>query len=65
MLTYNGYSIQQYPKENRIEIRLPQTMQTLQDSVSPVSDRRQSITDADEFQLLLMAIQMFENRQER
>lgn len=47
MIVQDGYSIEYYPKENRIVITLPQTMRTLTNTVSMVVNRRTNITSAE------------------
>ena len=43
MKIYEGYSIQQYPKQNKIEITVPQTIDT-------------TLTDAEEIAILMLII---------
>ena len=42
----DGYSITQYPKENRIVITLPQRLDTPVSTILPVSERRMMLSDA-------------------
>ena len=57
MTICDGYSIQQYPNQNKIEITLPQTMVTMTTTVSPVENRKIVLTEKEEAILLMMVIQ--------
>ena len=57
----DGYSITQYPKENRIVITLPQRLDTPVSTILPVSERRMMLSDAEEAALLVAVKAMFEN----
>lgn len=60
MTTLDGYTIMQFPLENKIVISLPQTMSTLTNTVTPVVNRRKIITDNEEAALLVAIKGMFE-----
>lgn len=47
MITNSGYGIEYFPKANRIEIYLPQTMTTISNTVSMISNRKLSMTDEE------------------
>ena len=64
MIVMDGYNIVQYPKENRIVITLPQTLNTMNNTVTPVSERRQRITAEEETILLTIVKDMYERRSE-
>lgn len=64
MIVTDGYNIVQYPKENRIVISLPQTLDTMNNTVTPFSERRQRITAEEEAILLTIVKDMFERRSE-
>ena len=64
MIVTDGYNIVQYPKENRIVISLPQTLDTMNNTVTPVSERRQRITAEEETILLTIVKDMYERRSE-
>lgn len=61
MTTIDGYTINQYPTRNAIVIALPQRLDTLTNTVVPVSGRRIALTDAEEAALLAAVKAMFEN----
>ena len=61
MTISDGYTITQYPTKNRIIITLPQTLETLTNTVTQVSNRRNKLTDAEEAALLVAVKAMFEN----
>ena len=61
MTTSDGYTIIQYPLQNRIVIFLPQTLDTLTNTVDKVTSRRHRLTDAEEAALLVAVKAMFEN----
>ena len=60
MTTLDGYTIMQLPLENKIVISLPQTVSTLTNTVTPVANRRKTITDNEEAALLVAIKGMFE-----
>lgn len=60
MIVIGGYTIRQVTNKNRIVITLPQTWENISDTVTPVSDRKQSLTPEEEAGLLYAAIMMFE-----
>ena len=55
MIISDGYSIEYYAQSNRIEIILPQTMRTLTNTVSMVTNRRTDIT-SDELSAILVVV---------
>lgn len=57
----DNYSINQYPTRNEIVITLPQSWDTMTNTLVPVSDRRSALTDAEETALLLVVKAMVEN----
>ena len=61
MTVLGGYSITQYPTRNQIVITLPQTWDTLTNTVAPIADRRKVLTDLEEAALLTAVKAMFEN----
>ena len=56
MLTLNGYSLVYYKNLNQIVIGLPQTRETLTNTLEPVVDRRVDVEDK-ELAVLLAATQ--------
>ena len=60
MTTSDGYTIEQYPEKNAIVITLPQRWDTLTNTIVPVSDRRETLTDLEEAALLAAVKAMFE-----
>ena len=63
MTSIDGYSITQYAARNQIVITLPQTMDTLTTTVTPIADRRKELTDLEEAALLTAVKAMFENKE--
>lgn len=61
MTVLDGYSITQYVTRNQIVITLPQTWDTLANTVAPIADRRNVLTDLEEAALLTAVKAMFEN----
>lgn len=61
MTVIDGYSIMQYVTRNQIVINLPQTWDTLTNTVAPIADRRTALTDLEETALLTAVKAMFEN----
>lgn len=55
MIISDGYSIEYYANSNRLEIILPQTLKSLTNSVSMVSNRRTDITN-DELSAILTIV---------
>ena len=52
MIVSDGYSLEYIPRQNRIIINLPQTMTTLSNTVTMISNRRISLTEAEEAAIL-------------
>ena len=52
MIVSDGYSLSYIPKRNQIVINLPQTMTTLSNTVTKISNRRISLTEAEEAAIL-------------
>lgn len=64
MIYVDGYSIEQYPLQNRIVITLPQTVHTVQDTQTMPQNRRVELT-RDELTAILVAVKgMYEWRGE-
>ena len=61
MTVIDGYSITQYVPQNQIVITLPQTWDTLANTVAPIAGRRKVLTDLEETALLTAVKAMFEN----
>lgn len=61
MTVIDGYSITQYVARNQIVITLPQTRDTLTNTVAPIADRRKVLTDLEEAALLTAVKAMYEN----
>lgn len=60
MIISDGYTIRQERTKNRIVITLPQTWQTLQNTVTPISYRKTELTESEEALLLNVVRQMFD-----
>ena len=64
MIICNGYSIEQYPLQNRIVITLPQTVHSLQDTHTMPHNRRVKLT-SDELTAILVVVKgMYEGKGE-
>lgn len=61
MLMSDGYSIEQYPKQNRIVITMPQTMRTVTNTVGVIGERKDKLTDTELIAILSVAKMCFEN----
>lgn len=64
MIVIGGYSIEQYPLQNRIVITLPQTVHTVQDTHTIPQNRRVKLT-SDELTAILVVVKgMYERKGE-
>lgn len=63
MIISDGYSIEYYANSNRIEIIMPQTLRSLTNTVSMVSNRRTDIT-SDELGAILTVVRAMLERGE-
>lgn len=61
MTTSDGYIIIQYTTKNAIVITLPQRLDTMTNTFTPISDRRRALSNAEEAALLVAVKAMFEN----
>ena len=59
MIASNDYYLNYYPNRNQIVISLPQTSQTLMDTIRPVIDRRTDVIESDLMCLLQVAQVIF------
>lgn len=64
MIKIDDYLLSYLPHKNKIEIELPQTWETLADTITEVSRRRVEISDAEQAAILLTVIRIFEERRE-
>lgn len=55
MIYVDGYSIEQYPQQNRLVITLPQTVHTVQDTQAILQNRRVKLT-SNELTAILVAV---------
>lgn len=53
MIISDGYALTYEPKSNRIIITMPQTMSTISNTVSMITNRRTNITSEEETMILL------------
>lgn len=60
MIQIDGYTIEHFPKQNRIIIGLPQTMSTATSTVMPIAERRQSISTHELSAILALTKTCFE-----
>ena len=61
MIVIDGYSLEHYPRENKIIISLPQTMKKADYTFVPVRDRKETISELEKEMILLFVKVMFEN----
>lgn len=54
IMTTDGYTLIQYPNQNKIMIYLPQTKDTITNSVTPIVDRKKELTQGQEIAVLQM-----------
>ena len=52
MLISDGYYIEHYKNDNKIIIGLPQTFETISNTVSPLANRKSDFTDEDLYTIL-------------
>ena len=64
MIYSDGYSLTYYPKRNTIEIVMPQTLTTLTNTVSMISNRKTVLTEAEEAVILSVVKAIVENEKE-
>ena len=60
MIVSDGYTIEYYPKSNRIEIVMPQTVTTITNTVAMISNRRMDITELELTAILVVVKAMLE-----
>lgn len=60
MIVINGYSIEYFPKNNKIVIIMPQTLTTLTTTTAMVSNRRTDITESELTAILVTIRAMLE-----
>lgn len=63
--TENGYLLVQKPLRNQIIISLPQTANTVTNTLMPIADRKQSLTEAEELALLTIVMSMVEKEEKK
>lgn len=64
MIYSDGYSLTYFPKRNAIEIVMPQTLATITNTVSIVSNRKTVLTEADEVAIISVIKAIMENGKE-
>lgn len=52
MMNNEGYSIQEYPKLNKLVIYLPQTMKTCTNTVREIGERKDALSDIEQLIIL-------------
>ena len=60
----DGYSIEVYPQQNLITITLPQTFETLTNTVTPIRQRKRTLSPSELMTVLLTVKNMLENENE-
>lgn len=63
MISSDGYSIEQHTKKNRIVIYLPQTAETMTNTMIPMKERKLRLSDTELATLLHVARTMYEAEQ--
>jgi len=63
MIVIDGYSIQEYPKQNMLVIGLPQTMDTATSTRGYISNRRSVLSENELAQILTLAKSFFDLEQ--
>ena len=64
MIVIDGYSIEQYPLQNRVVITLPQTVHSLQDTQTMPQNRRVKLTSNELTAILVVVKGMYEGKGE-
>lgn len=60
MIICDGYAIEQYPQQNRIVVALPQTADTIQDTLTMPQNRRVKLTNEELTVILFTVKRMYE-----
>lgn len=60
MIICDGYAIEQYPLQNRIVVALPQTDDTIQDTLTIPQNRRVKLTNEELTVILFTVKRMYE-----
>lgn len=63
MIVINGYSIIQYPNQNKIVICMPPTEETATNTIEQIRHRKQRLSNDELTFLLVYAISKFENEE--
>lgn len=63
MIVINGYSIIQYPNQNKIVICMPLTEETATNTIEQIRHRKQRLSNDELTFLLVYAISKFENEE--
>lgn len=64
MIVHDGYALIYLPSQNKIEIYLPQTLETMTNTLKTVSDREVEVGDDELLSLLFMTEWIFRRRTE-
>lgn len=64
MIISDGYAIEQYPLQNRLVITLPQTVHTIQDTLTMPQNRRVELTSNELTAIIVVVKGMYECRGE-
>ena len=59
MIVIDGYAIEEYPKQNKIMIGLPQTMYNITSTNIPIADRRKKLDDEELAMVLAIVRQLY------
>lgn len=60
MIKIEGYSIQEYPKQNKIVICLPQTMETCTNTVEEIRERKDVLSDIEQSIILTIVKSIYQ-----
>lgn len=59
MININGYTIQDYPNQNKIVIGLPQTPETATSTIGGIVNRKRELTQDELIQILTYTMQYY------
>lgn len=59
MIVIDGYAIEEYPKQNKILIGLPQTMDNITSTNIPIGSRRKKLDDEELAMVLAIVRQLY------
>lgn len=60
MIKIEGYSIQEYPKQNKIVIFLPQTIKTCTNTVREIEERKDELSNMEQSIILTVVKSIYQ-----